>query len=312
MSTTITSDAIEHVVTRAWSGAANNSPSIEYVDGSETRRNLIGNPSFEGGLTGWNTSATLDTTHAHTGTSSALMRTVNGDTNYLSALTNQPVQTGEAYTSSAWVLAPTDLGVTYYLQALLLDAAGDVLTYIPSTTGIRFATADWTRVSQSFTIPDGAVSLALVLSPSNETPAPADALYVDDVLLETGTELLPYFDGNTEPSAILAQSTPLLVDGWQESVDTRTVVNTIVGGGTDITPYPAGLRTGQYVAVFQDEEDAAALVRMHQQPARFTVQDTARPSIGMLYVPVGTITRTLDDDTRDYWLVTIPYQEVDG
>jgi hypothetical protein len=312
MATTIRSDQVAHTVAHAWTGAAYSSPSIELVDGAEKRRNLVSNPSFEDGLNGWTTSATSDTTKAHSGTRSALMTTVNGDTSYLSTATNLPVLPGESYTSSAWVFAAADLAVTYYLQALIFDASGAILTFIPSSTGIKFATPEWTRISQSFVIPAGAASLGLILSPSNETPGATDALNVDDVLLESGSELLPYFDGSTASSSVLGESSPLLIDGWQESVDTRNVLNPVVGGGVDYTLYPASLRSGQFVAVFDDEDAAAELLRMHQRPARFTLQDADRPSVAMLYIADGTVTRALDDESRDYWLVTIPFQEVDA
>lgn len=328
MTTTITSSAVEHVITNAWTGPAGNSPSVQYLDGVEVRRNLVTNPSFAVNMGNWSvwggTTLTRDTTTFRSSPASGkFTKTSATAPTYFGAILSIPnVTPNTDYTISAWVNVPVDLTVPYRMHATEYAAAdglgGTALADTDALAApIQFATGGWTQVSMTLTTGPSTQSIWFYVMDTPKDRATTipvgETFYVDDAMIEVGVNAVgDYFDGSTQPSVTYGSSTPLLVDGWEESVETRNVVNNIVGGGVDITPYPADLRSGQYVAVFQDEEDAAALVQMHRQTARFTIQDTERPSIGMLYVANGTITRSLDDESREFWLVTIPYQEIDA
>lgn len=312
MATTITSDTVLHTVYFGWDSTAQTTQSYQTVDGVETRRNFLVNPSFEASGTGWTgTGFTTTTDSPHSGSRVAKL-TPTGGAAAVSTADDLTVVAGDAYTLSAWVRVPADLTTDFQMRAQFKDATGNTVigTAVGDTT-IRYAT-DWTRVSTSFVIPEGGNFLSVAVLASTGTAAATDIVYVDDVLLEFGSVLQDYFDGSTQPYPIYGSSQPLLIDGWEESAETRNVVNEVVGGGVDYTLYPASLRSGQFVAVFEDEDDAAELVRMHQQAARFTIQDVDRPTVAMLYIANGTITRALDDESREYWLVTIPFQEVDA
>lgn len=106
------------------------------------------------------------------------------------------------------------------------------------------------------------------------------------------------------------QSIPLLVDGWEESAEGKNIINPITGGGVDVTLQEAGKRTGSFILVYTDETEALAAFEMHRQPEVFTLSDSDRPSVGLDYVLAGDLTRALDDESREFWLVTVNYQEV--
>ncbi|MEN0103328.1 MAG: carbohydrate binding domain-containing protein [Curtobacterium sp.] len=313
MSTTIMSDQPIHTVTHAWTGTAGASTSIQYQDGVGLRINLALNPTFTTNTNSWSTTSnvtlTRDTTVSHSsGASGKIVSTVPTQGSVVRAIQlTTPAVEDTDYIVSFWVYVPADLSVPYRMRL-----SANVGGMVDSTDTIQYATNGWQQVSIRYRTPVGATTLYFNPMLTYDQGTATDTFYVDDVMIETGVDVRPYFDGGTDPYGIYGTSTPLLVDGWEESAETRNVVNNIVGGGIDITPYPAGLRSGQYTAVFQDEDDAADLVRMHQQPARFTIQDDDRPSIGMLYVANGTITRALDDESREFWEVTIPFQEVDA
>jgi hypothetical protein len=106
---------------------------------------------------------------------------------------------------------------------------------------------------------------------------------------------------------------PLVINGYESSRQSGNLVHPIMGrANPDITFRPAMLRTGTLRLVFLDEtaskqaEDEHAIARVWQviTPDRLTVE--------MSYVTNGSIVRTLDDATRDAWIVSIDYQEVES
>lgn len=105
-------------------------------------------------------------------------------------------------------------------------------------------------------------------------------------------------------------STPLLVTGYQSVRKANNVFNDVLGGGLDTTLSPAGLRTGTLVLLFANETDAAACEGMHTGTEVLRFNDSDYPSIIMNYVPSGSITRALDDQSRTYWTLSIDFQEV--
>lgn len=114
----------------------------------------------------------------------------------------------------------------------------------------------------------------------------------------------------TTITAAGATTIPLLVDGWTESAEGRNIINPVMGGGVDITLQPASKRNGTFTLVYPDEASAVAAFQMHRQAAVLTLSDSDRPSVGMSYVLAGSLSRSLDDESRDFWLVTVEYQEV--
>lgn len=310
--TSITSNIPVHSVTHAWAGTANASVSIEYVDGTEMRRNLVLNPSFATSTAQWSATSsvvmTRDTNVFHSGPASGKF-VANGTAGIVVNL-NSPVDELTTYTASLWVNIPTDLSVPMTFRALAYNGSTSVGSYITAPEPLQYATGGWTQVSFTFDTPAAATNVSVQVSTAN-TPANGNTFYLDDAMIETGPGRTgEYFDGSTPTFSTFGQSNPDFVDGWAETRSSRTVVNPIVGGGVDYILYPADLRSGTMTLVFLDEQDAIDCFQLHAKAAVFTITDTDRPSINMNYIVNGSNTRTLNDQNRTWWTVAIQYQEV--
>lgn len=104
---------------------------------------------------------------------------------------------------------------------------------------------------------------------------------------------------------------PTVVDGWDASRRARNIIHDVLGrADPDVTLRPAGLRSGKLRLVFADEADAMQASNMHAQAATFQLVSTDRDHINMTYVATDEVRLTLDDATRDAWVVEVGYQEV--
>lgn len=105
--------------------------------------------------------------------------------------------------------------------------------------------------------------------------------------------------------------TPVLTLGYESSRDSRNIFHDVIGRDyPDVTLRAASLRHGTLTYLFETEADSLACEQLHRADSTFTVTDDDRDSIGMAYVVSGSITRTLDDDTRDLWTVAVDFQEI--
>lgn len=320
MSSTVTSDLISHAYTYAWTGTAGKSPSTLTRDGIEIRRNLSPNPSFEVDTTGW-VSTGLDasgygavlsrsTTTAHTGTASGAFRitktTGRGIKTYWASHT-VPVASDTDYMVSVWVAVPKALPQPFNVTASVTG------TYFEGTTvQIQAATNGWQRIVIPVRSLVNRTDVQVSIWNTNDWDLNARdfTIYVDDVLVETGSAELPYFDGSTLSYVEYENTLPLVVNGWQESANGRNIINPVIGGGVDVTLQPASLRQGAFELVYELEDDAEAAFAMHQRPSTFTISDSDRASTAMTYIVDGQISRSLDDESREYWIVRVEYQEV--
>lgn len=106
---------------------------------------------------------------------------------------------------------------------------------------------------------------------------------------------------------------PIVVDGYESQRTSGNVVHNIVGRSSpDVTLGPASLRTGTLELVFPDELDAKAAEDAHALPVAFTLSSDDRSTIEMYYVVNNNdrVRRALDDETREVWIVSVPFQEV--
>lgn len=322
MSSTITSDTISHQYGYAWLGTAGKSASTATRDGIEVRRNLSPNPGFEVDITGW-VSTGLDTSGygavlsrstvtAHSGAASGAFRitkdTGRGIKTYWASHT-VPVASDTDYLVSLWVAVPKALPQPFNVTASVTGTY-----YDGATVQIQAATNGWQRI----VIPVRSLVNRTDVQVSVWNTASWDlnfqdfTIYVDDVLVETGSTELPYFDGSTPAYSEYETTRPLVVNGWEEAATGGNRVNPVVGGGFDVTLQAASLRQGAFELVYQEEADAAEAFAMHCRPSTFTITDTDRASAAMSYVipQGGRISRALDDQTREYWIVRVEYQEV--
>jgi hypothetical protein len=130
---------------------------------------------------------------------------------------------------------------------------------------------------------------------------------------------------------------PTLVDGYESTRATATVVHQIMNRSTpDISIRPAALRAGTLRMIFADssaaggdlivdgdgyvvagspftvnaELDSKACEDAHAAGGVFNLVSSERSSIVMSYVADGSITRALDDATRDVWILEVDFHEV--
>lgn len=106
---------------------------------------------------------------------------------------------------------------------------------------------------------------------------------------------------------------PTVVDGYESKSEGRSRVHEILGSGTvDVTLRPATPRTGTLRLLFVSETESAAAERILGRGEIFTLNTPERTTIQMrFFIPHGgSITRTLDPDTRDQWHLAADFQEV--
>jgi hypothetical protein len=130
--------------------------------------------------------------------------------------------------------------------------------------------------------------------------------------------------------------TPTLVDGYAGERTPQTIVHPILNrADPDITIRPAALRTGTLRMLFSEVGSGGGLVLdedgyiveapmiaydaevvslecsdAHAAGGVFSLVSSERGTIEMSYVATGSISRTLDDESRAMWMLEIGYQEV--
>lgn len=134
---------------------------------------------------------------------------------------------------------------------------------------------------------------------------------------------------------------PQVVDGWSSTRTRPNRISPIVGSeNVSVTVRPAGLRRGTLRMIFGDSvstggsgyaiidgilvslddvpvtpaEDASRTAELLHATGTgiFHLSDPDRPTLDLYYVvdQDGAITRELDDETRDVWIVTVAFHEV--
>lgn len=110
-----------------------------------------------------------------------------------------------------------------------------------------------------------------------------------------------------------ATTTPTLVLGYETERTSQNVFHKLIGGGLAVTLVPPMPRAGTLELFYPDEADAWESLALHSVADSFAIVDDDRPDVGMTYVlsDSGGVTLALDEDTRDHWIVSVDYQEVD-
>lgn len=311
MSSSISSTEIVETTTvaYAWAGTANASQSVERVNGIETRRNLVPNPSFTLDLAGW-TAASATTLSRDAARAKLVSK--GGGRSFLSAPLT--VVAGATYTVSADVMLPAATTTSY---RLLVEFYSDLnsYTYVGETSSAQAfqAATPLTRVSHTFDVPAKVTGVVIYPLISTGTAPVNETVYVDSVLMEARGASAAFFDGSTQggSSYRYALSRPLQVLGYESQRASANVFHDVIGrSNPDATLRPAGLRTGTLSYLFDSESMAAECERMHAGTAVLSLDDPELPTIAMQYVADGSITRQLDSDTRALWLVGVAFREV--
>lgn len=107
---------------------------------------------------------------------------------------------------------------------------------------------------------------------------------------------------------------PTLVLGYSDASDGGNIVHHILGrANPDVTLRPGNVRTGTLTLGFQSatsEADSAAARALLNSGGVFSILSPERGTVEMSFVRYGRVTRELDDQSRDAWIVTVEFQEV--
>lgn len=214
-----------------------------HPDGDPTT-NLLTNPSFEPGLTGWAPTGTIvntqSTTYAYAGTSSlkSTCNTVSGFGGALNTtIVGSPVGGGVTYTFSAWLYADSSIvGLTAKIQANMI---GGLATLGVAQTDYTIV-AGWQRLVQTFTIDQVDRTSVQLFLRVNYT-AVGQVAYWDAAQLEYGSVATTYCDGSlgsgyswlgTAHASRSRRSASLDVALRTEESATNLMTNPIFGTGT--------------------------------------------------------------------------------
>jgi PKD repeat protein len=244
-----------------------------------TSANLVGNPGFETGLSGWNTSGSgsgVTLTQAaggHGGNYSALVTNTSGG-NSGCTLNDSPnwvaSTSAGTYTASIWVRADT-AGKTLNLR--LREYSGS--TTVGSTTSTVTLATTWTQVTVAYTVAAAGTTLDLNAYTTTANSPPGTCFYADDASIIFGTAS----SGPTATLAVSPTSGPAPVAVTADASGSAQGTNPISsykftwGDGTSTGPQPGATAGHTYTAA-----------------GTYTVTVTVTDSVGLTSTATVTVT----------------------
>ena len=166
---------------------------------TSTRTNLITNPNFEVGTTGWSgfNSATIarSTSEFYVGAASLqITNSASFNSGFsTTSVTDTPVVAGQSYTYSGYMKSQT--GTIDNMNIFIIWYNSSFIEIAPRATSAQAtATTTWTRMSVTGTAPTGAVYALLRFSRASAATA-GTVWFADGMLFELSASVLPYFDG---------------------------------------------------------------------------------------------------------------------
>jgi hypothetical protein len=166
-----------------------------------TRTNLITNPNFELNTTGWASTATngvttfvRSTDYSVVGSYSGKLTTTGTSGNLNVNFSFPTVTPSTTYTVSVYVRSSASF--THNLFVSGFTGTGGQGTALGSLglAAVTSLSTGWTRNSVTITTPANCNSVS-VTSRWNSANVAGNIFYIDATILETGSTLLPYFDG---------------------------------------------------------------------------------------------------------------------
>lgn len=115
------------------------------------------------------------------------------------------------------------------------------------------------------------------------------------------------------PAAPSGAIVPQMMLTWASDRTAGNRIHQPIGGGfPDATLWPASPRKGRLTFLFTNRADALAAELAHADVGVFTLTDDDLPELGMQYVlqESGSISLTLDPETRRNWLLAIDFIQV--
>jgi hypothetical protein len=200
-----------------WADIENNSVSRQLSEQIVIKENKIYNPSFENGFFGWsdvgiNFYGFELSSDVAPGLSTKSLQVIAGANSGLKNLGIQALPSTQ-YTFSAWIKGPAGktsiLGVRYYDSSMT-----ELSSPFPNFSSSIPFTGDWQRAYFTFTSP---ANTAYVEPEIQVQDISLTTFYVDDVMLEEGSTLNNYYDGNSVPSEGLRYK-------WSDEINDSTSI----------------------------------------------------------------------------------------
>ena len=211
-----------------------------YVAQQATRTNLVTNPSFESDASDWSSAfnATLSRSTENAAFGSASLKCVPATANVTFTMSSNLAVIGSTnYIFSAYLLANS----TFTQLQLYWRNAANVVIADPYLSVKSIVANAWSRQSWTFTSPANAAFVQVLLVGANNV-----TYYYDGALLETGSTLLPYFDGSVSDNSIRFSSR-----GWTGTANASTSTITYWVPGTG-SPYSGSIVPRKQVSISRD------------------------------------------------------------
>jgi hypothetical protein len=103
---------------------------------------------------------------------------------------------------------------------------------------------------------------------------------------------------------------PLLRLSAEQSIASRNIIHELLGGGVAVTFGGDTLATSTLEMLFTSEAASLDAYNKLNTGHVFQLTDYSKTSTSMYFVVSGTITRTLEINSEDTWLITCDIQEV--
>ena len=189
---------------------------------TQTRTNIVYNPSIEVDTTGWSPTGggiTLSKISSDSRFGGSSLRCISSSSNNAGVLfanlsgSRIPVDPNKEYTASVYARIPSgspDKSLRFRVRQHTNVTGGSILPVINSTQSFNFSSeTGWIRIFFTFTTSSSTNAIGLEVSQQVGNVA-GDEFYVDGLLLEESATLFPkvnrYFDGEATVDGLLAQS----------------------------------------------------------------------------------------------------------
>lgn len=105
---------------------------------------------------------------------------------------------------------------------------------------------------------------------------------------------------------------PTAVERFSASRTVNTIVHDLLNReDPDVTFRPAGLRTGRFRLVFENEDAALSAYDTLASAQPFTILNPAVTPLNMTFIVAGgDLTIEQDSDVATLWRIDVPFQEV--
>lgn len=233
-------------VTYAWAGGNNNTSVLKNISGVVMRRNLSPNPrttkynlagkyklyDFDPASNGWNSSLPTYSVVAapdapsHSGYFTRMSKTSSGSLvggelyKFVTTNATAPkVSANTAYIASYYVRS--SVAMTVRAQMAWMNSSASAISTVTGSDTVLAANT-WTRLSVTGTSPSGTVGALVNLTCCAAMTFPAGAtLDVDALIIETGTTVLSYFDGDYTTEANTTTAWEPVAKNWISTASGR-------------------------------------------------------------------------------------------